>query len=74
MKTYRKSLADVYALQNVLDYLADRADSFIDDVANIRERLGDADNEEDRRYFIGQVAEYEAKAAAFERLIEKLSK
>lgn len=73
MKTYRKALADAYALRETLECLAGRADDVMEDASRARERLKEVDDAE-KQYYVDQVTEYEAKAAAFERLIEKLSK
>ena len=73
MKNYRSCLADAYALQNILEYLAGRADDMAGSVTSYLERA--KENEEDGDgYYTKEAAEYEAKAAAFERLIVKLSK
>lgn len=73
MKTYRKALADAYALREALECLAGRADDVMESAFRARERLKEL-GDDDKQYYVDQVAEYEAKAAAFERLIEKLSK
>lgn len=73
MKNYRSCLADAYALQSVLEYLTNRADGLADEAADYRARAKE-DEEGSGDYYAGKVSEFEAKAAAFERLIAKLSK
>lgn len=73
MKTYRKALADAHAFQVALEYLVDCADSFMEDADNARERMKEADSSE-KGLYVDIIVENEGKAAAFERLIEKLSK
>lgn len=75
MKTYRKALADAYALRDLLEYLAGRADSLVADVIRYRAQAEEAGEEHDgNSYYMEMVVELQAKSDAFERLIEKLSK
>lgn len=73
MKTYRSCVADAYAMRDLLEYLSGRADDYSGNAADYRERAR-VDEEPEDGYYTQQFTEYEAKAAAFERLLAKLSK
>lgn len=75
MKNYRSCLADAYALRDVLEFIASRADDAAEDVIRLRaqaEEAGEVHNGDS--YYMQGAAEYQAKADAFERLLAKLSK
>ena len=73
MKTYRSCVVDAYAVQDCLDFLSHRADTFAEDADCYRAQLAE-DTESDGSYYRDCIAESEARAAAFERLISKVSK
>lgn len=75
MKKYRSCIADAYVMRELLEYLAGRADSFAADVIRYRAQAEEAGEEHDGdSYYMESVAECQAKADAFERLLAKLSK
>lgn len=75
MRTYRKAVADAFAMQNLLMYLSERADDFASSAEDYRTRAEAAEKDDlSDTYYRTESAEYAAKAAAFERLLEKLSK
>lgn len=73
MKKYRDCVADAFVFQRVLEFISDSADSSL---SNSEEYLtrANADEEGEDGYCRQQYEEYDAKAAAYERLLKKLSK
>lgn len=72
MKKYRDCVADAFAYDSVIRFLADRADDLSSDADRQIERA--SEDEPGDSYYLESAAEYKAKAAAFERLLTKLSK
>lgn len=70
MKTYRTCLADAYAMEDVLQYLCVRLDEFEDEISRNKELY----KEEKDEWRKEQINECSAKAAAFERIIVRLTK
>lgn len=71
MKTYRTCIADTYAMQDVLEYICQRIESLEEEAQ--RNVLCLKDNpEEDWRN--DQISECTAKAQAYERIIDRLTK
>lgn len=73
MKKYRDCIADAFVLQCLLEFLSDNEDSSSRDSVRYIEQA-DADEEDENGYYRKQAEEYRAKAAAYERLLTKLSK
>ena len=71
MKTYRTCLADAFAMEDVLLYLCSRVDCMEEEAQ--RNAIAMQEDPDDV-WRAEQVSEYTAKAAAFERLIAKLTK
>ena len=75
MKKFRPCVADAYVLRDVLEYLANCADSCAADVVRCRAQAEEAGEEHDgNSYYMESAAEYQAKADAYERLLTRLSK
>lgn len=75
MKNYRSCVADAYAMKELLEYLAERADSFVSDVVRFRAQAEESGEAHDGdSYYVQSAVECQAKADAFERLLTKLSK
>jgi hypothetical protein len=73
MKKYRDCVADAFVFQHVLEYLDECADSATRNSTEYLNRAV-ADEEDEDGYSRQQAEEYRAKAAAYERLLNKLSK
>lgn len=72
MKIYRACLADAYVLRETLEFLVQQAD-FYEAEKDRYERLLDECDDHDP-YLEEQMEEYDAKRAAFERMLSKLTK
>lgn len=71
MKKYPKALADLEILRDCVEYLYRQAETEEDTAATYAE---DLKNNPDDPWYLSQVSEHQAKAAAYVRLAEKISK
>lgn len=76
MKNYPKVLADATILHRTLEYLYEHAEAHSANAEQYRARALEnlAEDGTPDPYCLGQAAEYEANAAAFIRLAERISK
>lgn len=71
MKTYRKCLADAYAMEDILQYICNRIDGLEEEALRNQECLKE-DPEDDWRE--DNIKECLAKVKAFEDIISKITK
>ena len=75
MKTFRNAVMDAEVLSEILTWISDTIDEAINEKVRLH-TMGE-DNVsacDDGDYYFEQAARQEAKAAAYERLLSKLSK
>ena len=75
MRTFRNTVMDAEVLSEFLSRISEYADEALEEAIRYKAQAEEISKEDsDADYYLEQAARQEAKAAAYERLLSKLSK